>query len=116
MLMIHCCHPPNTSGTEPTGKSSENTTSCGAGTVSKVNEVTTPKFPPPPPRNAQNKSGSTDADTVRDVPSAGTTGADTSRSQVNPYLRDSMPIPPPSVRPAIPTDGHVPAGRQRPTP
>src|SRR5947209_14090009 len=114
MLMIHCCHPPSTSATDPAGKSSSNTVSCGAGTVSKVNDVTMPKLPPPPPRNAQNRSGSADTDTVRDAPSAVTTVADTSRSQVSPYLRDSTPMPPPSVRPAIPTDGQEPAGKHRP--
>ena len=70
MLTIQCCQLPRTSGTEPAGKSSWNAVSCGAATVSKVNDVTMPKFPPPPPRNAQNRSGCADADTVRDMPSA----------------------------------------------
>ena len=115
MPIIQCCQLPKTSGTEPAGKSSWNAVSCaGAATVSKVNDVTMPKLPPPPPRNAQNRSGCADADTVRDMPSAVTTLADTNRSQVSPYLRDSTPSPPPRVRPAMPTDGQVPAGRHRP--
>ena len=92
MLVIHCCQPPSTSGTEPAGKASTNVVSGGAGTVSKVNDVTMPKLLPPPPRNAQNRTGSADADTVRDTPSTVTTVADTRRSQVNPYLRASTPI------------------------
>jgi hypothetical protein len=31
-----------------------------------------------------------------------------------PYARPRIPIPPPSVSPAIPTDGHVPVGTARP--
>src|SRR5919199_3213199 len=114
MLTIQCCQLPRTSGAEPGGNSSCNAVSCGAGTVSNVNDVTMPKLPPPPPRNAQNRSGCADKDAVRDRPSAVTTCAEISRSQVSPYLRDSTPSPPPRVRPAMPTDGQVPAGKHLP--
>ena len=61
---IHCCHAPSTPAAEPAGKCSENTVRFGAGSVSKVNSVTMPKLPPPPPRSAQNRSGSELADAV----------------------------------------------------
>src|SRR3990170_1639042 len=38
------------------------------------NEVTTPKFPPPP-RNAKNRSGFSDSDAFTHLPSASTTSA-----------------------------------------
>ncbi len=38
------------------GQLSEKSTGSGAGIVRNVNEVTTPKFPPPPPWQAQNRS------------------------------------------------------------
>src|SRR3984957_9561530 len=58
----------------------------GAGTVRKVNEVTTPKLPPPPPWQAQNRSpccrGSAVA--VSTDPSAMTICTDSMLSQVSP--------------------------------
>src|SRR5271169_3762617 len=39
------------------GQDRKNRTISPAGWVPKVNEVTTPKLPPPPPRQAQNRSG-----------------------------------------------------------
>jgi hypothetical protein len=52
-----------------------------------VNEVTTPKFPPPP-RNAQNRSLWSFSLAVTNVPSARTTSADRRLSTVRPKRRD----------------------------
>ena len=52
----------------------------------KVNEVTTPKFPPPP-RSAQNRSLFELSLAVTNVPSASTTSADSRLSMVRPNLR-----------------------------
>src|SRR5579862_2292066 len=54
---IHSCQPPRTDMTEPTGKPSENTVRSGARSVLNSKEVTIPRLPPPPPRNAQKRSG-----------------------------------------------------------
>ena len=51
---------------------------------------------PPPPRSAQNSSGSLSASTWRCSPSAVTTSIAVSRLQAKPYLRPSQPTPPPS--------------------
>ncbi|MGZ6787263.1 MAG: hypothetical protein ACXVEL_13035, partial [Nocardioidaceae bacterium] len=72
--------------------------------------MTTPRLPPPPPREAQNRSGSRSAWTCRSRPSAVTTVSSSSASQVSPKARDSTPTPPPRVSPAAPTDGQVPVG------
>src|SRR6202049_1266574 len=53
----------------------------------KVNEVTTPKFPPPP-RSAQNKSPCESSLAVTNVPSASTTSAASRLSTVSPNRRD----------------------------
>src|SRR5215472_5228584 len=47
-------------------------------------------------------------------PSAKTTSALSKQSQVSPYLRPRIPIPPPSARPVIPTAGPQPAGTVTP--
>ena len=52
-----------------------------------VNEVTMPKFPPPP-RSAQNRSGWESSLAVTKVPSASTTSADSRLSTVRPNRRD----------------------------
>ena len=52
-----------------------------------VNEVTMPKFPPPP-RSAQNRSGWESSLAVTKVPSASTTSADSRLSTVRPKRRD----------------------------
>ena len=70
------CQASRTPLAAPGEKRSANTVKFGAGWVSKVNEVTTPKFPPPPPRSAQNRSGSELADAVRSFPSGVTIKAD----------------------------------------
>ena len=86
----------------------------GSGTVSNRSDVTTPNWPPPAPRRPQNRSGSWSWSQSTTLPSASTTCAPTRRSQVSPCLRPSRPIPPPRVRPAMPTVGPHPAGRVRP--
>src|SRR5271170_3045969 len=55
-----------------------------AGWVANVNEVTTPKLPPPPPRQAQNRSGLLLALAVLTWPSAVTICSDWTLSQVRP--------------------------------
>src|SRR6185312_13763442 len=76
----------------------------------KVNDVTTPKLPPPP-RSAQNRSlCSLSALAVTNDPSASTTSADSRLSTVRPKRRDRYPMPPPSVRPATPVEAMNPDG------
>ncbi|WP_309112810.1 hypothetical protein [Saccharothrix sp.] len=112
---LHGCQAPSTSAAEPAGNRTRNTVSTfGAGTVENSKEVTTPKLPPPPPRNAQNRSGARSAAAVTRRLSTVTTRADRSQSHVRPYVLSSQPKPPPSVNPAIPTEGQLPSGRQRP--
>src|SRR5450432_1111561 len=82
--------------------------------VRKVNEVTTPKLPPPPPRNAQKRSALERASQVSTRPSATTTWAERRLSHVRPNLRPSTPTPPPRVKPEMPTVGHEPAGSTTP--
>ncbi len=72
-----------------------------------------PKLPPPP-RSAQNRSGFCASSHSTICPSARTTVACRSRSQVNPYFRPRTPRPPPSVRPEIPTERPHPVGNARP--
>src|SRR4029450_8727524 len=69
------------------------------GCVLKRNDVTIPKFPPPP-RGAQNRAAVSSALAVTISPSPVTTSQDSRCSQVKPYLRTSQPTPPPNVRPA----------------
>ena len=63
--------------------------------------MTTPKLPPPP-RSPQKRSAFSSALARTVCPSAVTTSAASRLSQVRPYLRISQPMPPPSVRPAMP--------------
>ncbi|CKR66233.1 Uncharacterised protein [Mycobacterium tuberculosis] len=84
------------------------------GNVAKVSEVVTPKLPPPPPRNAQNRSGWSVADAVTAWPLGSTTDADVNWSQSRPACRELAPSPPPSACPATPTVGQVPVGMPRP--
>src|ERR1700739_861991 len=65
----------------------------------KVNEVTTPKFPPPP-RSAQNRSRySLPAVAVTNDPSASTTSADSRLSTVRPKRRGGEAERPPGGEP-----------------
>src|SRR6266536_1018148 len=80
------------------------------GRVRNCNRVTTPKLPAPPPRNAQNKSAWWRASHSTIWPSARTISALSRLSDVRPNMRPRIPRPPPSVSPAIPTEGHDPPG------
>ena len=51
---------------------------------------------------------------VSSRPSAVTVSRARRLSQVRPYFRPTTPMPPPRVSPAMPTDGHEPAGRSMP--
>src|SRR5260370_31728484 len=62
----------------------KNSTISPAGCVVKVNEVATPKLPPPPPRQAQNRSEFWLELHVRTWPSAVTTCMDCTLSLVSP--------------------------------
>src|SRR3984957_468563 len=86
----------------------------GIGCTPKVNEVATPKLPPPPPFDDQSRSVWWAASAVTTVGAAFTTSTACRLSQVSPYLRPKTPIPPPRVRPAIPTVGHEPPGSSTP--
>src|SRR5258707_2178507 len=68
------------------GQRMKNRHGLGAGTVRNVNEVTTPKFPPPPPWQAQNRSpkGLGSAAAVSTAPLAVTICSDSRLSQVRP--------------------------------
>ena len=61
------------------------------GVTFSVRLVTMPNWPPPPPRRAQNRSGSWLASTVRSRPSAVTTVSATTLSQVRPSWRLARP-------------------------
>src|SRR5271163_1422411 len=86
------------------------------GNVAKVSEVVTPQLPPPPPRNAQNRSGWLVAAAVTAWPPGSTTDADLNASHIRPACRECAPSPPPRACPAVPTDGQVPVGIPRPAP
>src|SRR5271165_4688147 len=66
------------------GQDRKNSTISPAGRVVKVNEVTTPKLPPPPPRQAQYRSGLLPAFAVLTCPSAVTICKDVTLSLVRP--------------------------------
>src|ERR1700730_3295578 len=72
-----------------------------------------PKFPPPP-RRPQNRSALISLLAVTSSPSAVTTSQERTLSQVSPYLRASHPVPPPSVRPALPVLETTPVGTTKP--
>ena len=88
-------------------------TVAGSGCARKVKDVTTPKLPPPP-RIAQNRSGSRPASVSTTEPSASTTVAAIRLSIVSPKPRDRCPTPPPSVRPPTPVVEITPAGTTSP--
>lgn len=67
----------------------------------KVNEVATPKLPPPP-CNAQNSSGCSSALARNLRPAAVTSSTAFRLSQARPNLRSSQPDPPPTVNPPTP--------------
>src|SRR5215208_2020040 len=110
----HSCQPTIARSTDVSGNFRVTTSLSSVGKVRNVNEVTTPKLPPPPPRSAQNRSALLSRDAVITSPSATTTEADTSASHVRPDRRASDPTPPPNVKPATPTVGQLPLGIDRP--
>src|SRR5215469_9430656 len=83
------------------------------GCASNRNEVTTPKFPPPP-RIAQNRSAFSSALATTKLPSASTISTESRLSIVSPYFRVRWPIPPPRVRPATPVLETMPDGTASP--
>src|SRR5215469_8083348 len=108
------CQPRRTCANDCGGKLMFTTSTSPVGNVAKVSEVVTPKLPPPPPRNAQNRSGWSLADAVTAAPPGNTTDADVNASDIRPACRDWAPSPPPRACPAVPTDGQVPVGIPRP--
>src|SRR6185312_11985350 len=96
---VRFCHALNILGTSCQLNEAVQTARSCAGCVLNLKDVVMPKLPPPPPRNAQNRSGSLFASQVRILPSVVTTWADTRLSQVRPYLRPTTLSPPPIVMP-----------------
>ena len=87
----HLCHAATTSVASDHGHDIENAVIALSGCDANVNDVTTPRFPPPAPRSAQNRSACLEAshDTTR--PSASTTLAARSESHVRPKRRPTIP-------------------------
>ena len=112
-LWSHSCQPAIACAVVPSGNTNVTMSLSVAGNVRNVNDVTTPKLPPPPPRNAQNRSAWSSADAVIASPLGSTTEADTSASHVNPERLASHPRPPPNAKPAMPTVGQLPLGIDR---
>ena len=83
------------------------------GCILNVNDVTTPKLPPPP-RSAQNSSGFSSAEARTIEPSARTTSASSRLSMVRPPERAMCPMPPPSVSPPTPVVPMMPQGTAPP--
>src|ERR1700721_313047 len=110
------CQPTSTWANDCGGKLRLTTSTSPMGNVAKVSEVVAPKFPPPPPRNAQNRSGWELADAVTVCPPGSTTVADRNASDISPACGEWAPSPPPRACPAAPTDGQVPVGMPRPAP
>jgi hypothetical protein len=106
----HVCHAVSILPKSVKAMSAEKFVRFCVGCVLKVNDVTTPKFPPPPPRIAQKRSGSVMASHVSMRPSAVTTCAETSASHVRPHILSTTPMPPPCVSPEMPTLRQVPSG------
>src|SRR6201992_3311061 len=82
------CQPTRTWANDCGGELRFTTSTSLVGNVAKVNEVVTPKFPPPPPRSAQNKSGLLAADAVTDWPLGSTTDADVNAPHIRPACRE----------------------------
>ena len=83
------------------------------GAARNRNEVTTPKFPPPP-RIAQNRSAFSSSLAVTKLPSASTMSTASRLSIARPYLRVRWPSPPPSVSPPTPVVEMIPLGTASP--
>src|SRR4030081_210945 len=72
-----------------------NTRPWGSRWTRKRNDVAIPNEPPPPPLQAQNRSGCCSASAVISLLSAPTMLIDSRLSQVSPYMRPRKPNPPP---------------------
>ncbi len=94
--------------------SSRKVEASATGEAWKVNEVLMPKLPPPPPRQAQNRSGFRWASQVSSCPSAVTRVVLTRASAVSPSLREVAAEPPPRASPAMPTDAPLPSANAIP--
>src|SRR3984957_10729817 len=77
-------------------------------------EVTTPKLPPPPPRQAQNRSSFCVDSHCRRTPSAVTISTDAVWSHGRREARENTRMPPPNANPAMTTVGHEPPGKRSP--
>src|SRR5258705_4032196 len=75
----------------PAGNTRVTTSLSVTGNVRNVNDVTTPKLPPPPPRSAQNRSACSSDHTVIASPLGSTPEADTNASHVRPDRPASEP-------------------------
>ncbi|BAS98164.1 Os06g0548150 [Oryza sativa Japonica Group] len=84
----------------------------GTRTSRSFQDSTTPKLSPPPPLIAQ-KRPSPMVVLFRSRPSASTRTASRTLSAARPYLRISVPNPPPLMWPPTPTVGQTPAGNAR---
>src|SRR5919204_3867360 len=104
----HDCHTLRTRAASAHGHSMKNVLTLLTGWVLNVRLVTIPKFPPPPPRQAQKRSEFSWSLQTRTCPSAVTIVSCSRLSEVSPNLRPDQPCPPPSVSPAIPTVGQEP--------
>src|SRR5580698_6232199 len=82
------CQPTSTCANDCGGKLRLTASTSPAGNVAKVSEVVAPKLPPPPPRNAQNRSGCESADAVTAWPPGSTTVADRNASDISPACRE----------------------------
>jgi hypothetical protein len=78
-----------------------------------VNEVATPKLPPPP-CSAQNSSGCSSSLARTVAPSAMTSSTASRLSQASPIFRSSQPVPPPRVNPPTPVVETLPPVVARP--
>lgn len=110
----HDCQPWITRPARDQGQERKKSTSLLSWWVRNVNDVATPKFPPPPPRQAQYRSLCWEESQVTTDPSARTTCAAFRLSLVSPKARPTTPTPPPSVSPAMPTVAHEPPGTASP--
>ena len=103
----------STSGPRSMGYHKMPAYSCVTGNSRSSRAVTMPKLPPPP-RSAQNRSGSSSRSARRSWPSAVTTSIASTLLADRPYLRPRKLTPPPRVYPATPTFPDDPASAASP--
>ena len=91
----NACHAASASLACDQGKDAKNQAAPGARWVCRVRLVTIPKLPPPPPRQAQNRSSLVSAPACRTRPSAVTivSAADVVRGQAPAPAREPVPAP-----------------------